>query len=74
MTGSSNTVTDYVIEIRAAGRPWTRVPGGGTEEAARRDYRTWLGTPAIAGGRTDVRLLKRTAVVTDEVLSSTTRP
>lgn len=65
------TVTDYAVEVRVPGRDWTRVPGNGASEAtARRDYRVWLGSSGHVSGSLAVRLIKRTAVITDEIIES----
>jgi hypothetical protein len=63
---STYTEVNYVVEFRVDDRPWrTWLNAGGDEQHARDACRT-----AQAGRRrrTEFRLVKRTAVITDEVL------
>ncbi len=57
-------LVNYVVEVCATGKPWLGMYNG-PEVIARQQYETWLRTR----GHLHVRLLRRVAVVTDEVLT-----
>jgi hypothetical protein len=63
----NETVTSYVIEASVPGKPWLTWGSGENEADARESYAGFL---AIRRTRTRFRLVKRTAVITDEVLES----
>jgi hypothetical protein len=66
---TGETITNYVVEARSRERPWITWPDGNTptssEEIARASY-----TSALASSHwwTQFRLVKRTAVITNEIL------
>jgi hypothetical protein len=64
------TIVNYVVEVAAAGKPWITWPDGVTpttsEREARSSYRA--ATNARHAAWTRLRLVKRTATVTDEVI------
>jgi hypothetical protein len=63
----SETVVNYVVEARVPGKPWLTmqlIPENAGKPFAHKAYENWLASP----GHLEYRLLRRTAVVTDEVL------
>lgn len=64
---------NYVVEARKGSRPWLAMSNaGGDENAGRTAYGSWLGSKRATGGTTggtmEYRLVRRTAVITDEIL------
>lgn len=63
------TEVNWVVEASAHSRPWiTMTNAGDKEELGRLSYQAWLDSRAAAGGSARYRLVKRTAVITDEVV------
>ena len=66
---ATTTVTSYVVLGRVPGRAWLEL-GSVTEavdepeDAANAVYKSWL----TSRGHLDIQLVRRTAVITDEVL------
>jgi hypothetical protein len=66
---NTTTVTSYIVLGRVPGKPWLEL-GAVTEavdepgDVASTLYKSW----AAARGHLDIQLVKRTAVITDEVL------
>lgn len=63
-TRTTETVINYVVEVRVPGKPWLTQYAGEYEQAGRQNYDQWR----KGRGSLEVRLIKRTAAITDEVL------
>ena len=63
----NETVISYIIEASIPGKPWLAWAHVDDEDDARVAYASFLGSHRT---RTRFRLVKRTAVITDEVLES----
>jgi hypothetical protein len=62
-------VINFVIEARKPGRGWITMTNAGADEVAGRGaYSDWVLSKYATGSSTEYRLVKRTAVITDEVL------
>jgi hypothetical protein len=67
----AETVVNYVVESRKGDRPWqTMWNTAGDEEAGRAAYNSFLASKRVKGFALDYRLVRRTAVITDEVLET----
>jgi hypothetical protein len=69
--GTEYTVVNYVVEYRLPGKPWLIWPQviPVDEQGARAAYRAVAGSPRV--GRLQYRLVRRVAVITDEVIAAT---
>jgi len=66
---SEPEVINYVVEARRAGRPWiTMHSTGDDEELGRAVYSDWLASKRHTESTLEYRLVRRTAVFTDEVI------
>lgn len=66
-----NEVINYVVEARVPPRDWITMTFADTEEQGRTAYDSWLASKQACGFSTEYRLVKRTAIITDEPLAST---
>jgi len=68
---TAEVVTNYVVEFRAPGRSWLAFANGGDDrKAAERAFEIGAGSRRSTGLSTEYRLVRRTALVTDEVLAA----
>lgn len=76
--GGSSKVINYVVEVAAADKPWITWPDGSTptadEGVAWASYGSAMNGWRAPGFQGKVRLVKRTATISDEVLAGGTTP
>ena len=71
----SETVTNYAVLGRVPGKPWLELGHvvidavDEPEDAANALYKSWLS----ARGHLEIKLVKRTAVITDEIITQGTQ-
>lgn len=58
---------NYVIQL-GSGNRWTNVSLESDERLAASQYDSWAKSTAVREGRTGIRMIKRVAVITDEVI------
>ena len=58
---------NYVIQL-GSGNRWTNVSLESDERLAASQYDSWAKSTAVREGRTSIRMIKRVAIVTDQVI------